>query len=196
MSSVWNFCTSFSDVIWKEKPVAASPNVSCFLRLAWLLHYVLPSLSKFYARRKGEDVEIIWSKSTFPARQSKWGVIIASRWSVYFSSFVQQKSSSFYMTFPKIDTRKRTLSTLQSFQNLILSCNSTYWKQHTGKKGHQDLNDLRTCSHNSQTISLKRPHHCSKHTLKLTLEVYSQLCCDVQYLTCVPEEALLHQCDL
>ena len=93
-------------------------------------------LDKLYARRKGEDAEVIWSKSTFPARQSKWGVIVASRWSVYFSSFVQQKSSSFNMTFPEIDTRKQTLSTLQRFQNLILSCNITYWKQQVGKKGN------------------------------------------------------------
>ena len=35
-SSVWNFCACFSDVIWREKPVVASPNVGCFLRL--ILH--------------------------------------------------------------------------------------------------------------------------------------------------------------
>ena len=32
-SSVWTFCTRFSDVIWRGKPVVASPNVGCFLRL-------------------------------------------------------------------------------------------------------------------------------------------------------------------
>ena len=32
-SSVWNFCARFSDVIWGEAQVIASPNVGCFLRL-------------------------------------------------------------------------------------------------------------------------------------------------------------------
>ena len=32
-SSVWNFCALFSDVIWGGKPVMASPNVGCFLRV-------------------------------------------------------------------------------------------------------------------------------------------------------------------
>ena len=31
-ASVWNFCARFSDVIWRGKPVVASPNVGCFLR--------------------------------------------------------------------------------------------------------------------------------------------------------------------
>ena len=99
------FLRSFLRCHLVGKPVVALPNVGCFLRLAWLLHTVLPSLSKFYTRREGEDAEIIWSTSTFPARQSKWGVVIASRWSVYFSSFVQQKASSLNMTFPEIDTK-------------------------------------------------------------------------------------------
>ena len=32
-SSVWNFCARFSDVFFAGKPLVASPNVGCFLRL-------------------------------------------------------------------------------------------------------------------------------------------------------------------
>ena len=32
-SSVWNFCARFSDVYLAGKPVGASPNVGCILRL-------------------------------------------------------------------------------------------------------------------------------------------------------------------
>ena len=64
-SSVWNFCAHSSNIILWEKPVVASQNVGCFLRLLKLvlsLYLVIPrdTCLSVWARRNGGPENVAW----------------------------------------------------------------------------------------------------------------------------------------
>ena len=59
--SVWNFCTLFSDIYLWGKPVVASPNFSCFLRLQQCTKLdTSPQLFKRWIALSCESISIQW----------------------------------------------------------------------------------------------------------------------------------------
>ena len=74
-SSLWNFCARFADVIWRGKPLVASPNVGCFRRLilvsrVWSNCKMPGTFSPLLqlSRRPGHQEAIIYSTNlNFPS---------------------------------------------------------------------------------------------------------------------------------
>ena len=59
-SSVWNFCSRFSDVTFAGKPVVASRNVGCFLRLSWVSYEWKCHIWCAYHGRKALRAKVRW----------------------------------------------------------------------------------------------------------------------------------------